>query len=68
MVLSQGLHQLVEWLVEFRYAFVLKLLSHLVDANSKSAVVGGDADEFRRPWQDYQEIRHVLFLQSDLMS
>ena len=33
MVLSQGLHQFVERLVEFRDAFVFKLLSHFGDAD-----------------------------------
>jgi hypothetical protein len=31
----QSLHQLVERLVEFRDAFVFKVLSHLVDADTE---------------------------------
>ena len=34
-VLSQGRQQLVERCVEFRDAFVLKLLSHLVDTDAQ---------------------------------
>jgi hypothetical protein len=53
--LRQGRHKLVERLVEFFDSFVLKLLRHIVDVDSK----------FRQPLQHPSDLGDILFEPGD---